>query len=271
VGYAPVRGNFDGDGKEDVAAFHDASGLWFIQKSSGGTLTIGFGSSGYTPMPGDYNGDGITNLDECNDGPTHPKGFFTRYLAEGAANSFFDLRLAIFNPNNTKAVVLLQFQQPGGGVFTHILPLGPRQRLTLRPVTLAGFNFSEFSTTIESDVEVVVDRLMTWNLESRFGSHAETAVPARSTTWYLAEGSTAGPFSLFYLLQNPNSTTANVTINYLLPGGQAPVEGAAELLLGFGIPGRIRHGQSPLRAAGCARDGRRCRPGPRARRGGRSR
>ena len=32
------------------------------------------------------------------------------------------------------------------------------------------------------------------------------ALPVPATTWYLAEGSTSGDFSLFYLLQNPNPT-----------------------------------------------------------------
>ena len=41
-----------------------------------------------------------------------------------------------------------------------------------------------------------------------YGSHAETSLPAPSTTWYLAEGATHGAFDLFYLLQNPSATTA---------------------------------------------------------------
>ena len=51
-----------------------------------------------------------------------------------------------------------------------------------------------------SDQPVVVTRTMTWD-DREYGAHAETAVAAPSTTWYLAEGSTAGDFALFYLLQ----------------------------------------------------------------------
>ena len=171
---------------------------------------------------GDPDGDGVTNLDECNK-PTHPKGFFTRYLAEGAANSFFDLRLALFNPRATKSIVLLQFQRPGGGTFTHVLTVNAGQRLSLYPATLPGFTFNAFSTTIESDIEVVVDRQMTWDTVSRYGSHAETSVPARSTVWYLAEGSTSNPFELFYLLQNPHDQEVTATIRYLRPNAQTPI------------------------------------------------
>jgi hypothetical protein len=49
-------------------------------------------------------------------------------------------------------------------------------------------------------------------------------VPRPATTWYLAEGSTSGDFSLFYLLQNANQTASTVTIRYLLPGGRPPIE-----------------------------------------------
>jgi hypothetical protein len=48
-------------------------------------------------------------------------------------------------------------------------------------------------------------------------------VPAPSLQWFLAEGAT-GPFSLYYLLQNPDLTqAAQVRIRYLTPRG-APIE-----------------------------------------------
>jgi hypothetical protein len=77
-----------------------------------------------------------------------------------------------------------------------------------------------FSTVVESDVAVVVDRTVSWDA-SGYGSHAETSIPAPSTTWFLAEGATHNTFSLFYLIQNPNPTDATVTVRYLRP---APLE-----------------------------------------------
>ena len=41
-------------------------------------------------------GDGRTNLEEYEAG-THPRGFFTRHLAEGATIGLFDLNLALLN------------------------------------------------------------------------------------------------------------------------------------------------------------------------------
>ncbi len=63
---------------------------------------------------------------------------------------------------------------------------------------------------------------MTWDATT-YGGHAETAIESPSTTWYFAEGATHGPFSLFYLLQNPNDADAHVTINYLRLAPQTPV------------------------------------------------
>ena len=34
--YKPVPGDYDGDGKTDIAVYHSASGLWYVKKSSDG-------------------------------------------------------------------------------------------------------------------------------------------------------------------------------------------------------------------------------------------
>jgi hypothetical protein len=81
---------------------------------------------------------------------------------------------------------------------------------------------AEFSTVIDSDVPVVVDRTMTWDW-STYGSHAETAIPAPATTWYFAEGATHTGFQLFYLLQNPSDAAATVAAEFMLPAPRSPV------------------------------------------------
>jgi hypothetical protein len=88
---------------------------------------------------------------------------------------------------------------------------------------VSGMSAGAYSTIVESDVAVVVDRTMSWD-GTGYGSHAETGLAAPSTTWFLAEGATAGPFDLFYLVQNPGATTAQVTVRYLRPAGLAPLE-----------------------------------------------
>ena len=164
---------------------------------------------------GDPDGDGLNNLQEQTNG-THPTGYFTRYLAEGSTGAFFDDRVALFNPGDDLAIVVLRFQRDSGAEIQQLLSIPARTRATVNPETIVGLENSAFSTVVESNEAVVVDRTMTWD-GSGFGSHAETSVEQPSTTWYLAEGSTAGNFDLYYLLQNPTASAAQVQITYLRP------------------------------------------------------
>ncbi len=171
----------------------------------------------------DSDADGRTNAQECAD-LTHPRGLFTRYLAEGATGSFFDTRVVLANPAATPARVLFRFLTQSGQVVRHFLLIPATSRRTIDLGLLAGLLSANVSTVIESDVHVVVDRTMRWDQVSRGGAHAESSSPAPSLTWYLAEGATHGAFSLFYLIQNPSQTqSAQVRIRYLLPAG-APIE-----------------------------------------------
>jgi hypothetical protein len=172
---------------------------------------------------GDPDGDGRTNLQEYQAQPsTHPRGFVRRYLAEGAVNAFFATEIAILNTDAQAARTLVRIQPEGQTERTLFLSAPSLTRVTLSTQTLGALTTAPFSTLVESDRPLVVDRTMSWD-GSGYGSHAETAIEAPSTTWYLAEGSTAGPFSLFYLLQNPNAVTVTASISFLRPAGNAPV------------------------------------------------
>jgi hypothetical protein len=170
---------------------------------------------------GDPDHDGVTNAQERAAG-THPRGFHTRYLAEGSANAFFKTQLAIFNPGSSSGVVVVRLRQQGRAPINLVREIYGYQRLTINPEMIAGFD-TDFATVVESSMPLVVDRTMTWD-GNGYGSHAETSVASPSTTWYLAEGSTSADFALFYLLQNPGATPAAVTVRYLLPFGQPPID-----------------------------------------------
>jgi hypothetical protein len=181
---------------------------------------------GLDPLTGhestlDTDGDGRTDLQEYQQ-DTHPVGRFTRYLAEGATSDFFDMRLALLNVSAAPAAVQFRFLRSTGAVTTSFMPVNGLTRQTLDPETVLDSGSQEFSTVIEADEPIVVDRTMTWD-GSGYGSHAETSVGAPSTVWYLAEGATHSGFDLFYLIQNPSETTAQVQVTYLLPAPAAPV------------------------------------------------
>jgi uncharacterized repeat protein (TIGR01451 family) len=182
---------------------------------------------------GDPDGDGVPNWREY-EGGTHPRGFIITYLAEGATGSFFDTRLAVANPGDFESLVLCRFQSTTGAVERYYVKVAPHSRATIDVETLPNMGSVSFSTLVEADEQVVVDRTMTWD-DSGYGSHAERGTLTRTaTTWYLAEGATHGNFSLFYLIQNAGLTTAEVDVTFLLPAGQAPI------VKHYSIPGDTR-------------------------------
>lgn len=111
----------------------------------------------------------------------------TRYLAEGATGSFFSTRVAVANPGTAPAQVLLRYQTDTGQTTSTLLTVPGRARRFVNVGTVPSLASASFSTVVESDQEVIVDRSMFWST-GYFGSHAETSVAAPSTTWFLAEG-----------------------------------------------------------------------------------
>ena len=170
----------------------------------------------------DPDGDGRTNAQELGDG-SHPRGFVTRLFAEGASNAFFRTRFDLANVSITDvAVVRARFQTDTGATVAADLRVPTLGHLGVEAASIPGLPQGSFSAIFESDTPLAVDRSMSWDA-SGYGSHLETGIAAASTTWYFAEGSTAGDFSLFYLLQNPQPTAVTATIRYLRPHGQPPI------------------------------------------------
>ena len=180
---------------------------------------------------GDPDNDGWTNGTEFV-AQTHPRGFHTRYFAEGATGAFFDTRIALVNPGPTIASVLLRFRTSASAGVIRFITVPANSRATVLPDETEWLSDAEFSVMIESDVPVVADRTMTWNATG-YGSHAETSLPAAST-WHLAEGATHSGFHLFYLIHNPNETATTLQATYLLPTPTAPIVKSYE------VPGNSR-------------------------------
>ena len=164
---------------------------------------------------GDPDNDGRTNAQEFAAG-RHPLGHHVRYFAEGSTG-YFDTSVAVLNLSTTDtAHVALALLSESGGVVSHRFTLAPRQRQSVSINTVLGAA-GAVAIIVESDVAVAADRFMTWG-PSGIGASLDSGASAPATTWYFAEGAT-GPFFLFYLLQNPATTPATVTLRYLVEGG----------------------------------------------------
>jgi hypothetical protein len=168
---------------------------------------------------GDLDFDGLTNAQEQAAG-SHPRGQMSRFLAEGATGDFFETRIALANPSSTDVRAVVRFDRRDGTSVSQPVRITARSRSSMI-AGAASLGTTDFSTVVESDAPLVVDRLMTWD-RRRYGSHAETSIGTPSAQWFLAEGTTVLGFELFYLLQNPQATPATATVRFLLPSG-APV------------------------------------------------
>ena len=125
-------------------------------------------------------------------------------------------------PQESDASATLTFETSTGAQTQLAVDVPARSRRTVDLSTVPELAGASFSTLLESDRELALDRLITFDAQGSAAS-LETAVDEPAATWYFAEGSTVGPQELFYLVQNPGDAEALVRVRYLLPNGAAPV------------------------------------------------
>jgi hypothetical protein len=152
----------------------------------------------------------------CHDsiGVTSPSK--TWYLAEGSTASDFETWVLIQNPNNAPAIANITYMTPNGAVGGPPVPIAANSRRSINVADTVPAEWS-VSTRISSDQPVIAERSVYWH--NRGGGHNSIGVTSPSKTWYLAEGSTAGEFETWVLIQNPNNTAATANITYMTPKG----------------------------------------------------
>ena len=142
----------------------------------------------------------------------------TWYLAEGctAAAGSFETWVLVQNPQSVPVDVALTYMTPSGKVD------GPRE--TLSPNSRKSYNVAnkvndawEVSTKVETTQPVIAERAMYGN--NRTWAHDSIGAASPKTSWYMAEGCTSPGFETWVLVQNPNDTTADVTLTFMTPNG----------------------------------------------------
>jgi hypothetical protein len=155
------------------------------------------------------------------------------FLAEGAANGFFQTFILLTATGTVAPKVAVDFLLEDGQVVTvpANFPTAPG-RLTLwaNEICAPGTDGSTchrvlagkaFSTRITADQPITVERAMYFNRAGRTfeGGHASAAVTAPATRWFIAEGATGPNFDTYVLVANPNPVDTIATVRYLTPEG----------------------------------------------------
>ncbi len=155
------------------------------------------------------------------------------FLAEGAANGFFQTFILLTATGNVAPKVTVDFLLEDGEVVSvpYDFPSAPG-RLTLWANELCApgtggqacprvLDGKPFSTRITASHPITVERAMYFNRGGRTfeGGHASAAVTAPATRWFVAEGATGPNFDTYLLIANPGATNTVATVRYLTPEG----------------------------------------------------
>lgn len=152
------------------------------------------------------------------------------YLAEGATHSGFSLFYLLQNPAPHATTVRVRYLRTIGPPLEKQYTLGPESRTNIWvnvedfPGEGTALASAEFSAVIESldATPIIVERAMYRSNQGRLfnAGHESAGVTSPATSWFLAEGATGDYFDQFILIANPTAMDAQVTLTYLLDGGQ---------------------------------------------------
>ena len=146
----------------------------------------------------------------------------TYFLAEGATGPFFDEDLLIANPTLASVQLTIDYLPDSGSPITENRTLAAQSRLTVRldDIPALATGSSSVLVTSPSGAPLAVERTMFWDTTA-YGGHTGSAVTSAAPRWFFAEGS-QGYFNTFVLIANPQSTSVDVTVTFLLENA-APV------------------------------------------------
>ncbi len=142
----------------------------------------------------------------------------TWYLPEGSSQWGFECWLLIQNPNASAAKCTITYMIEGQGPKTVSKSVPASSRKTFNMADDIGEK--DASIKVVSNIPVIPERAMYRN--SRREGHDSIGTTSPAGDFYLAEGTSAYGFTTYVLVQNPNSTPADVTVTYMTPTGPKP-------------------------------------------------
>jgi len=144
------------------------------------------------------------------------------YLPEGTTRTGFDEWVLVMNPNDAGTNVRATFLTPEGIGGTYEFSMVGNSRGTIHVNDfLADQDVSTVVTSLEG-AGILAERAMYINTaDGKRGAHDSIGAYQTGTYWYLPEGTTRPGFDEWVLVQNPNSTPANVLVTLLGPDGPA--------------------------------------------------
>jgi len=144
------------------------------------------------------------------------------YLPEGTTRTGFDEWVLVMNPNDAGTNVRATFLTPEGigGTYEFFMVGNSRGTIHVNDF-LAEQDVSTVVTSLEG-AGILAERAMYINTaDGKRGAHDSIGAYQTGTYWYLPEGTTRPGFDEWVLVQNPNSTPANVLVTLLGPDGPA--------------------------------------------------
>ena len=137
------------------------------------------------------------------------------FLAEGATGPYFDLFVLIANPSTSDAHITARFLTPGGQVIeqSRVVPAKSRSNIWV-DVEVPGLENTAVSTTVTSDVPVLVERAMWWPGPSWQEAHNTFGATTTGTKWALAEGEVGGTdgSETYVLIANTSAHAGRVKV-----------------------------------------------------------
>ena len=147
------------------------------------------------------------------------------YFAEGYNNqTTFDERYIVSNPTTGGGTVtgLITFFLSNGTTQMTPFSLGPGQQQILDAGLVLGANTPN-SAHVSASAPILAERFQSFNFGGDQGASDVLGTAKPTNLFYFAEGTTQSGFAEYLTIQNPNTSTAYVSVTFLPANGNPPV------------------------------------------------